>query len=759
MIRSFRTRLLVILLLLVAGALSVSLSAIGVAVQQQVQRSVEQELSVSDRVFRELLASRSQLLLQAAQVLTDDFGFKRAVASGDRETIVSALVNHGERIDTELMVLRSPDGEEIAATHPLSQNIIETTQGSTEQQLAVVDGELFQLITVPVNAPQLIARATLGFRVDSELAQELQSLANADISLWLEDSKQVLASSLNRGQQSSLQGYLKSSEAALKGWLEQQNFVGQEALLETAEEQQVHVLLSASLAAAMADFDRLRSQMVFIALVALIIAALIALWIARSVSQPLYRLTEAAKQLQRGDYSKLELQQRGDEFGQLVTTFDSMRDAIAEREQRISFQATHDQLTGLPNRRFFAKKMSDELEKDGVWTLLLVNIYQFRVLNDTLGQVIGDQVLKQIGSRLLTLSKGSQVARVGGDEFAIVVDKCIEGPDDELVAELDECLAPPVKVGESDYPVSFNCGAVCYPRDGNEFDTLLRRVQVSVQQAKREQKFIYFYSAGLDEQHLRKLTILEHLQTAVEKEELAVLLQPKIDCATGRTQGAEVLLRWHNPQLGFVGPDEFIPLAEQSGLIKSLTRWVCEQSVKVLEQLQPLPDNFTLSVNLSAVDLLSDEVISLIEELEQQYPQLSQYLVLEVTESVLVDDPETAIERLNWFRNRGYGVSIDDYGTGYSSLAQMRQLPVTELKIDRAFVQLLATSPVDQSIVRSTIQLAHELRLSVVAEGVEDEQSWNWLKQQHCDVLQGFYFSKPIPFEEFNQRLQGESDA
>ncbi|MGM0481291.1 MAG: HAMP domain-containing protein [Pseudomonadota bacterium] len=375
MIRSFRTRLVVILLLLVSGALSVSLIAIGVAVQQQVQRSVEQELSVSNRVFRELLASRSQLLLQAAQVLTDDFGFKRAVATGDRETIVSALVNHGERIDTELMVLRTPSGEEIAATHPLSADITETTQASSGQQLAVVGGELFQLITVPVNAPQLIARATLGFRIDSALAQELQSLANADISLWLEQSKQLLASSLNGTQQQTLQEHLDAPQEALKTWLEQQLFVGQKNLLQTAEKQQVHVLLSASLATAMADFDRLRTQMLIIALVALIIAALIALWVARSVSQPLYRLTQAARQLQRGDYSKLELPPRRDEFGQLVTTFDSMRGAIAEREQRISFQATHDQLTGLPNRRFFKEKMSAELAKNGEWTLLLVNIY------------------------------------------------------------------------------------------------------------------------------------------------------------------------------------------------------------------------------------------------------------------------------------------------------------------------------------------------------------------------------------------------
>lgn len=758
MINSFRTRLIVILLLLVAGAITVSLTAIGIAVKQQVQRSIQQELSVSDRVFRELLDNRSALLKQAAEVLTDDFGFKRAVATGDRDTIVSALVNHGERIDTELMVLRAPDGREIAATHSLSAATIENTQNDSRQQLALIEGQLFQLITVPVNAPQLIARATLGFAVDSALAQQLQSLANADISLWLESTQGILASSLSEEQQQQLQQNLATS-TAVEHWLQQQSLVGQEALLVTADNETVHVLLSASLAEAMAEFERLQLQMVVIALLALLLATLVALVTARSVSRPLDKLTSAAKQLQRGDYSKLRLEQRGDEFGELATTFDSMRDAISQREQRISFQATHDQLTALPNRRYFAKQLQAKLQAGESGSLLLLNIHQFRRLNDTLGQQVGDQVLRQIANRLGSVNGVSLLARVGGDEFALVLKQPIESEQDAFVEDLLEQLQAPVKVGESDYPVSFHCGVVRFPQQGDEFDTLLRRVQVSAQQAKHEQTFLYCYSSGLDEQHLRQLHILEQLQQAVARDELTLLLQPKIDCRSGRTIGAELLLRWHNQQLGFVGPDEFIPLAEQSGLIKRLTRWVCERAVELLEQLPVDSEHFSLSVNLSAVDLLSDEILALIADLEVQRPQLNRNLVLEVTESAIVSDPDNAIARLNWLRNKGYGVSIDDYGTGYSSLAQMRQLPVTELKIDRAFVQPLADSAVDQSIVRSTIQLAHELGLYVVAEGVEDEPSWRWLQQQGCDELQGFYFSKPISAIDFAQRLQGEAHA
>ena len=754
MIKRFRTRLIIILLLLVAGAIAVSLAAMGLTVKQQVERSIAQELNVSDRVFRELLDSRSQLLLQAAQVLTDDFGFKRAVATGDRETIVSALVNHGERIDTELMVLRAPDGSEIAATHSLGQEI---TASAQEQQLALVGGKLFQLITVPVNAPQLIAWATLGFEVDSALAKELQSLANADISLWRESSQQILASSLPNEERASLAQALQQ-QVVLPDWLQQEALVGKEALLDAAEDEQVHLLLSSSLDEAMSEFNRLQLQMLLIAGLALLIAAIIAWLMARSVSRPLYQLTQAAKQLQRGDYRQFQLEPRKDEFGELAGTFDSMRSAISQREQRISFQATHDQLTRLPNRRFFADQFNQMLADEVEGTLLLINIYQFRTLNDTLGQHVGDQVLQQIAERLQQRLQVEFIARVGGDEFALLIPETLTEKS-ALITELEAMLSEPVKVGESDYPVSFNCAGVLFPQQGDAFDTLLRRVQVAVQEAKRQQCFACFYQDGLDEQHLRQLTILEQLQYAPQNNELSLLLQPKIDCQSGKTIGAEALLRWSNPQLGFVGPDEFIPLAEQSGLIKRLTRWVCETSLDILRELVVTNNDISLSINLSAVDLLSDEILVLFNDLQQQYADIQRHLILEVTESAIVSDPEAAIKRLNWLRDSGYRVSIDDYGTGYSSLDQMRQLPVTELKIDRAFVQLLASSAVDQSIVRSTIQLAHELNLQVVAEGVEDEASWHWLQQHECDVLQGFYFSKPIPAAEFKQRMKGETDA
>ncbi|WP_278355635.1 putative bifunctional diguanylate cyclase/phosphodiesterase [Idiomarina abyssalis] len=755
MITRFRTRLIIILAGLVAGALLVALAAVWIATENQLERSIERELSVSEKVFRELLDSRSTQLLQAAEVLTDDFGFKRAVSSKDRETIISALVNHGERIEAELMVLQTPDGKEIASSHAFDELRINPRAAGLNRELAVVEDELFQLVTVPVNAPNLIAWATLGFEVDSELAEELKSLANADISLWLESSNDVLASSLSQPQVSSLSENLTQSNGILDAWLLNNDFAGNEVILNLDSGDAVHVVLTTSLSAATEEFTRLRWQIVLIAIAALVVAMLLAVIIARGVSRPLQQLSGAAKKLQQGDYSETNLSLNDDEFGKLADTFGSMRKAISEREQRISYQASHDHLTNLPNRRFFRKELEKLLHANNSGCLLLLNIRQFRVLNDSVGQEIGDDILRQLSDRLRQCCANSTLlARVGGDEFAILYSfEQLAFELNSSVNQLEAFLKSPFKVGDSDYRLAFNLGVVCFPEQGAEVDLLIRRAQVSVQQAKLQQSFYVEYQQGLDEQHMRRLQIIESLKDAVKDEELHLVLQPKINCQSGTVVGAEVLLRWQSEKLGFVGPDEFIPLAEQSGAITDLTDWVCRQSVELLRNWEQQGKTLKLSINLSTVDLLSDALPLLFEQLIKGFPQLPQRLVLEVTESAVMQDPEKAIARLETLKRLGFSISIDDYGTGHSSLAQLRRLPVEELKVDRAFVQYLSEEAMDESIVRSTIQLAHELGLRVVAEGVEDEASWKVLQSLQCDELQGYYFSKPLAISDFKNYL------
>lgn len=757
MFKQFKVRLAVIFGILIAVALCGAVLAVLLTTSNQVERTLQRELTVSERVFRELMDGRAEQLRRAAEVLTDDFGFKRAVASEDRDTIVSALINHGERIGTDLIALQTPSGEEIASTHDLNlQQLVSGEQGG--KALLVSEGQLYQVVTVPVTAPNLIAWATLGFEVNNKLTEQLKELANADITLWLEQQSQLLASSLPSELREGFAQALSSEQQIYDNWVQQSGLALQESILNTVGGNVVHVSLTTSRAEAMRQFDELLVQILLIGAIALAITLIVALFVAKTISTPVALLSEAASKLKSGDYSPTNLQSRKDEFGQLADTFESMRSAIALRERKVRFQATHDQLTELPNRRELQRLLSQKLgDTTSSGWFILINIRNFRRLNDSVGQRMGDEVLKQIAERLLMDGQQSHLlARFGGDEFALVTATATESEVAHQLRQLSARLDKPFLVGGSQFELKFNCGAVQFPNHATELDSLIRRAQVSVKHAKENNQFNAFYQEGFDEAHLRRLAIVEQLPKAIAQGGFNLVAQPKVSAINGRTVAAEMLIRWQDEELGWVGPDEFIPLAEQSGMITEITHWVVDQAEQWVNQLRASQDDIKLSINISAVDLVNDKLANDLVALSQR--NMQRYLILEVTESALMNEPEKSIACLQMLSELGYEISIDDYGTGYSSLSQIRRLPINELKIDRAFIQHLMAQPEDQSIVRSTIQLAHELNLRVVAEGVEDEASWHWLAAHQCDVLQGYYFSKPISFDELHLRLLKEKE-
>jgi len=763
MIKSFRTRLVVLFAGLTGGVLVISLAAVWIATNNQLNRTVERELTVSERVFLQSLEQRAQQLSQAASVLADDFGFRQAVATNDEDTVVSALINHGDRIATDLLVLQNVEGEELAATHDLA-NLPELNQLVSSRDggaIAIIDGEIMQLITVPVRAPNLIAWVTMGFIIDEGLTSSLKSLANADVTFYSRDTSAMLASSLPETRQQAFQEGLTERSQALSDWLSEQHLAGKRIELDNLGTTSLSVLLTTDLDAAGAEFTRLRQQYLVIAIVAMAGALLLAMFTGRRINRPLMDLTRAAEQLQRGDYHSPIPVTSGDEFGQLANTFNEMKTAVAEREQRISYQADHDLLTELPNRRFFQRWFAEQLLNGSRGDLVVLNINRFRELNDSVGQRIGDQLLQLIAQRLRRWKSADWlIARLGGDEF-ILVHQYQQSGDASSAAlmPLFVLLEEPWALGGTHYLLTFSAGIVAFPEHGQEIDTLLRRAQISRQQAKSLQQPLSVYQAGMDESHMRQLEVLRHLPEAVEHNQLSLHYQPKVDCWSGQVVGAEALLRWIHPELGFVRPDEFIPLAEQAGEITRMTRWVCFSVIQELLSWQTDYPQLHVSLNLSAVDLMSDGLANFLSEAVTASGIKPELLTLEITESALMKDPEAAISRLQRLRDVGLKISIDDYGTGYSSLAQLKRLPVDELKIDRSFIQYLETSEHDRIIVRSTLALAKEFGLTTVAEGIETESAWTLLKQLGCGELQGYYFSKPLPVSEFKQWLAAQQKA
>jgi diguanylate cyclase (GGDEF)-like protein len=410
------------------------------------------------------------------------------------------------------------------------------------------------------------------------------------------------------------------------------------------------------------------------------------------------------------------------------------------------YRATHDALTDLPNRGFLRAQLEETLrDKSSPATLLLLDLDRFRDVNDTLGHQVGDTLLQQIGPRLLARVRPLDlVARLGGDEFAIL----LAATDSARGTQVAESL---VRVFQSSFllegqaiEVSASIGMAVAPRHGQDADTLLRRADVAMYQAKRSGMGVAVYDPGEDQHRPDRLALLGELRHGIERDELVVQYQPKLDMRDGSLVGVEALVRWQHPKRGLLPPGEFIQLAEESGLIHPLTWWVLEAALRQVHAWRMLGISVPVAVNLSRRMLHHQGLADTIAQLLIRWDVPPSDLVLEITESSLMADPERAGENLKQLRALGVRMSIDDFGTGYSSLASLQDLSVDELKIDQSFVQALATGATARGIVRAVIDLADALLLSVVAEGVEDRATWDVLAELGCDVAQGYFLSRPL---------------
>jgi diguanylate cyclase (GGDEF)-like protein/PAS domain S-box-containing protein len=425
---------------------------------------------------------------------------------------------------------------------------------------------------------------------------------------------------------------------------------------------------------------------------------------------------------------------------------------ITERnraEEALRHQALHDGLTGLTNRTLLQERLSHTIltaQRDHApLALLLVDLDRFKEINDTFGHHYGDLLLQQIGTRLRGLLRASDtVARLGGDEFGILLPTTDAASAVTVAQQLLHTLEAPFELNGQRVEIGASIGIASYPAHGSDTATLLRRADVAMYVAKRGEGGIVVYTAEQDLHSAQRLALGGELRGAIENDELLLHFQPKLDLHDGTLVGVEALVRWQHPLRGFLPPSEFIPLAEQSELIYPLTRWVLEAAIRQQQAWRGAGLELPVAVNLSRRTLQDSQLPEMIARLLARYDVPPRALVLEITESSLMADPLRAAENLSQLRALGVQMSIDDFGTGYSSLDSLKDLPVDELKIDRSFVQAMASDPSARAIVRVVIDLADALKLRVVAEGVEDRATWDVLAGLGCHVAQGYFLSRPI---------------
>jgi diguanylate cyclase (GGDEF)-like protein len=442
----------------------------------------------------------------------------------------------------------------------------------------------------------------------------------------------------------------------------------------------------------------------------------------------------------------------------MLTVARQVNATIAESlrvSQRNAQLAHFDSLTGLPNRIMFSQSLEQALRRAqrnaSALALLFIDVDRFKHINDALGHDAGDQLLREVARRMrASLRAADLVARFGGDEFIVVLEDL---PDSAyagaVAAKLLEALAEPVRMDGREFHVTASIGIATCPRDAADARTLQKNADVAMFRAKAQGRNGYcFYSPQGDAHSLERLTLEAQLKRALERGELALHYQPKQDIATGRITGVEALLRWKHPELGLVPPSQFIPLAEETGLIVPIGEWVLRTAC---EQVATLPlyahgERLRVAVNLSARQFADDGLVELVERILAQTGLQSAALELEITETLIMHSPERTTRLLRALREMGVKLAMDDFGTGYSSLAHLKRFPVDSIKIDRSFIHGVPGDADGESITQAVIAMAHSLRLRAIAEGVETAQQLEFLRTHGCDEIQGYFFSKPLPY-------------
>jgi diguanylate cyclase (GGDEF)-like protein len=415
-----------------------------------------------------------------------------------------------------------------------------------------------------------------------------------------------------------------------------------------------------------------------------------------------------------------------------------------------SHQALHDALTGLPNRELFADRVGQALRTADrelqPAALLLLDLDRFKDVNDTLGHHHGDQLLCEVGTRLQkALRQVDTVARLGGDEFGVLVPGVMAEAAAAVADKLRAALHAPLILDGVTLDLDASIGIAVYPDHGDDTAELLQHADVAMYAAKQAHIGFMVYDPAVDQHSPRRLALLGGLRRALEHDELVLHYQPKADLQTGQILGAEALVRWQHPDHGLLAPGEFIPLAERTGLIHPLTRWVLDAALGQAAEWHRNGHRLSIAVNVSTRCLLDPSFPDQVSERLAAWEVPAGSLMLEVTESAVMADPARALDVLGRLHAMGVMLAVDDFGTGYSSMAYLKALPVDELKVDRSFVGQMASNTSDAVIVRSTIDLGHNLGLRVVAEGVETPEAWQELAALGCDTAQGYYLGRPMP--------------
>lgn len=761
--RSLHSKILLLfVVVLVTVAAIVAVTTLQSAYSHSRQQLLLQFQTSKQVLFYKLL-NETDVIRGMLETASKDFNTKQLIASGeeDPDSLRSVLLNQQNRANADFVIALNSDFSPLAST-VASIHIQPDSTGFNDPQklrLVVIEGVVYLVEQVGVKfietQPRNDAWLVMGIALNKLLGEDVRTLITADLSVLYGDDIVINTSDsidLTLAEYLAQQPEDSLSEVSV----DNHNVVVYRFSL-TGDKRTSFVFSVASRFAYL-NFNNLTGQLLGILLLAVLIAFATSFYIAKGITRPLRALAEVAQRIQIGDYSSRIPQPNSNELGDLSSALISMREGINDREQKIERLAYYDELTGLPNRNAFINALTETIAEkpDQPCAVVMIDLDRFTDINDTLGHDFGDELLKHIAYRMSSLKfTGASYAHVGGDEFMVLLTDFSQFRLEHFIEQFCAFFEQPFEVDHIQLDVDASQGAAIYKDHADTAYGLMQCADIALNKCKSSHVKSVIYDESLNTHSVQRLSLMSELRSAIEENQLTLYYQPKLNLMTNRVENVECLVRWIHPEHGFIGPDDFIPLAEQTGAIRDLTHWALRVALTQHCTWRDKGVELVMAINISAIDLVDLKLPAYVSELLSEYNVDAKFMTLEVTESAVMAEPEQAIKALDMLQRMGVSLSIDDFGTGFSSMAQLKKMPVSELKIDKSFVLDLSTNKDDATIVKSTTDLAHNLGLKVVAEGVEDEIALQHLRNLDVEMAQGYFIAKPLPVDQFDEWLQG----
>ncbi|MET3664637.1 EAL domain-containing protein [Caulobacter sp. 1776] len=754
--KRLQTKLTVLYAGLFALALSLVAVTVYVAIANNAQRAVRQELAASGTVFDRVWALRTQRLHDGAELLSRDFGFRAAVATHDRPTVESAVANLRQRLGLDLAFTVGVDGD-VVGLDPGRLDLeklwaaLDAEDGA--QGVFAIDGQPYQLISAPILSPTLTGWVVFAAKLDEPEMQALEKLSAIGLDAQVFDQRGGQWISADRAPANTvLAGFVGK---AVRDKLREPTMLrdGADSLVLVKPIRALDKASGAALvlrypmAQAMAPYRPLMAAVLAVGLIGAALVAAASWALSRGLAKPITALDVAARRLQRGEDVSVEVTTR-DEIGRLAESFNLMAGEIRQREAEMTRQALHDGETGLPNRRALERAIEARLATLAPGEQVVISAIgfdRFPAVRAAIGYELATELVAKLGQRVADTVPGVTVGRL---TTSILCTLSATNDLDGVLRRADGFLAgleTPILIGGEPVDVHITHGVAATSVDDLDAARLIERALIALDQARAAHKKLMVFDPVVYGDPAANLSLMSEMLEAVRKGDLFLNHQPKLDLRTGAVTGVEALARWNHPTRGYIRPDLFVGMAEETGHIRVLTDYVLAQAIEDQARLRAAGHDVMMSVNISG-RLIDDSDFA--EYAIAEVTAAGARLCFEITETAVIGNPDVALAVIERIAGAGIPISIDDYGSGLSSLAYLKQIRADELKIDKAFVMTLTSGGKDALLVKSTVDLAHSLGMKVTAEGVETREALAALQLMGCDLAQGYHIAKPMSLEQ-----------